>query len=513
MRRMAFIGLPLWTAQRPGTTKFGDKPLAFIALQASAERIAALNAAGFAAGLSPGQTLAEARAIAPDLQCAPHDPKADASALRRLALGAARYSPAVTAVVPDPARGVDDYGLYLDLEGAAHLFGGEAAWLEEVLRRLRDLGLDASGAVADTPGQAYGLSLFAAKAGSGLVAPPGQGMEHMHGLPIAALRLSPAVQDGLRALGLKTVGAVLAASRASLARRFGPGLVAQLDAAAGTGAEALHPVQPSPTAQVRRLVAQPLMTIEGLEEAATRLSHDLAAKLFRLGFGARRLAFTLYRVDQKALTLTCAAAAPTQDPARLTRLLKERLARAGEGLDLGFGVDALALTAVKPQPLDARQTGGLTGEAGGDPGDSLRLLQERLAARLGPQATVRVSPRASHWPERAQRFIPGDEALAPPWPPSPERPPFVLKRPEPAEALAPLPDGAPAQFRWRRVLHRVARATGPERIGAEWWRADGPTRDYYRVETGEGRRLWVFREGLYGRETEAPSWFVHGLWP
>jgi protein ImuB len=76
-----------------------------------------------------------------------------------------------------------------------------------------------------------------------------------------------------------------------------------------------------------------------------------------------------------------------------------------------------------------------------------------------------------------------------------------------------LPDGAPAQFRWRRVLHRVARAAGPERIGAEWWRADGPTRDYYCVETSEGRRLWVFREGLYGCKTEAPSWFVHGLWP
>jgi protein ImuB len=497
-------------AQKPAAA---EAPLAFIALQASAERIAALNAAGFAAGLRPGQALAEARAIAPDLQCAPHDPKADAAALRRLALGAARYSPAVTAVTPDPARGVDGYGLYLDLEGAAHLFGGEAAWLTEVLRRLRDLGLDASGAVADTPGQAYGLSLFAPEARQGLVAPTGQGVALMRGLPVAALRLSPALQDGLRALGLKTVGAMSAASRASLARRFGPGLLAQLDAATGVGAEALHAVQPPPTAQARRALAQPLMTLEGLEEAASRLSHDLTAQLFRLGLGARRLVFTLYRVDQNALTLTCAAAAPTQDPARLTRLLKERLARAGEGLDLGFGVDALTLTAIKPQPLDARQTGGLTGETGGDAGDSLRLLQERLAARLGLQATVRVSPRASHWPERAQRFLPGDSATAPSWPQGPERPPFVLKRPEAVEALAPLPDGAPAQFRWRRVLHRVARAAGPERIGAEWWRADGPTRDYYCVETSEGRRLWVFREGLYGRETEVLSWFVHGLWP
>ena len=526
MRRMAFIGLPLWTAQRPGSQGRGesksagsskpgavDPPLAFIALQASAERVAALNAAGFAVGLRPGLTLAEARAIASNLLCAPYDPKADEAALRRLALGAARYSPAVTVVTPDPARGVEIHGLYLDLEGASHLFGGEEAWLQQVLRRLRDLGLEASGAVADTPGQAFGLSVFTPAARQGVVAPPGQGIALMGELPVAALRLAPALQDSLRALGLKTVGAVLATPRASLARRFGRGLITQLDAMTGAGAEALHPVQPAPLAEARRTLAQPLVTLEGLEEAAGRLSLDLAGRLFRLGLGARRLVFTLYRVDQTAVALTCAAAAPTQDPARLTRLLKERLARAAEGLDLGFGVDALCLTAVKPQPLDARQTGGLTGEINGDAGDSLRLLQERLAARLGPQATVRVSPRGSHWPEQAQRFLAGDGSSGETWPAGPERPPFVLKRPEMIEAMAPLPDGAPAQFRWRRVLHRVARAAGPERIGAEWWRDDGPTRDYYRVETAEGRRLWVFREGLYGRETEAPPWFVHGLWP
>jgi len=531
MRRMAFIGLPLWTAQRPGSLALSikdcvetknagspqrgaaERPFAFIAQQASAERVAALSAAGFAAGLRLGQTLAEARAVAPDLLCTPYDPKADEAALRRLALGASRYSPAVTAVTADPARGVDSPGLYLDIAGATHLFGGERAWLQEVLQRLWALGLEASGAVADTPGQAYGLSVFASAARRGLVAPVGQGAALMHMLPVAALRLPPALRSGLRALGLKTVGATLAASRAGLARRFGRDLAVQLDAMTGAGAEALHPVRPAPLAQARRALAQPLTTLQGLQEATGRLSLDLAGGLFRLGLGARRLALTLYRVDEKALTLTCAASAPTQDAARLTSLLTERLARAGEGLDLGFGVDALCLTAVKPQPLNDRQIGGLTGESDGDVEDSLRLLQERLSARFGPEATVRIGPRASHWPERAQRILPGDALVSEPWSASPERPFFLLKRPEAIEAMASLPDGAPAQLRWRRVLHRVTRAAGPERIGAEWWRADGPTRDYYRVETADGRRLWVFREGLYADEAEAPSWFVHGLWP
>src|SRR3546814_4514714 len=61
-----------------------------------------------------------------------------------------------------------------------------------------------------------------------------------------------------------------------------------------------------------------------------------------------------------------------------------------------------------------------------------------------------------------------------------------------------LPDYPPAQFRWRRVLHQVVRAEGPERLLGEWWRsdleeADAPPRDYFRVEDQDGRRYWLYR--------------------
>jgi protein ImuB len=79
-----------------------------------------------------------------------------------------------------------------------------------------------------------------------------------------------------------------------------------------------------------------------------------------------------------------------------------------------------------------------------------------------------------------------------------------------------VPDGAPVRFRWRRVLHEVRRAEGPERIAAEWWRDDpaasgAGTRDYFNVEAAGGQRFWLYRDGLYARETERPRWFMHGL--
>ena len=95
---------------------------------------------------------------------------------------------------------------------------------------------------------------------------------------------------------------------------------------------------------------------------------------------------------------------------------------------------------------------------------------------------------------------------------APARPLRLFARPEPIEALAEAPDGPPRRFRWRQVLHDVAAIEGPERIAAPWWRhADMPTRDYFRAEDSEGRRFWLYREGLWGRETAQAKWFVHGL--
>ena len=87
----------------------------------------------------------------------------------------------------------------------------------------------------------------------------------------------------------------------------------------------------------------------------------------------------------------------------------------------------------------------------------------------------------------------------------------LFERPERIEAVAEAPDGPPLRFRWRRALHEVAAAEGPERIACDWRRGEAPTRDYYRVEDREGRRFWLYREGLLGAETAQARWFAHGV--
>ena len=96
---------------------------------------------------------------------------------------------------------------------------------------------------------------------------------------------------------------------------------------------------------------------------------------------------------------------------------------------------------------------------------------------------------------------------------APTRPIRLFEHPEPITAIAEVPDHAPGRFRWRGVWHEVVRAEGPERIAMEWWRDQNNralTRDYFRVESREGVRVWLYREGLFDGKTP-PSWFAHGV--
>jgi protein ImuB len=125
-------------------------------------------------------------------------------------------------------------------------------------------------------------------------------------------------------------------------------------------------------------------------------------------------------------------------------------------------------------------------------------------------------PCDTHDPDREAILAPAVEARSAVWrKPEADEPPLrplrLFDPPQAIETLAQTPDGPPARFIWRRMIHEIARAEGPERIAAEWWRRPAPTRDYYRLEDVEGRRFWVFREGLYDRETDRPRWYLHGL--
>ena len=212
------------------------------------------------------------------------------------------------------------------------------------------------------------------------------------------------------------------------------------------------------------------------------------------------------------------------------------------------------LSAHRTEAAQARQDDFDGGQVQGGR-DALAALIDRLSARLGDGAVLRPALKDSHIPERSETWTPAGpdpELQTPGVYASGPRPLFLLDPPEPIQTTAGMPDSPPAQFSWRRVTRKIARAEGPERLSPEWWRAPvpdlpedkeapvpetdaeieqariekirkdsealeredaGAARDYYRVEDEHGRRYWLFRQGLYdhGAPERMPSWWMHGV--
>ena len=462
-----------------------DGPFALSLRAGNTDHLHCLNRLAQVAGLSRGMALADARALCPGLVTEPANLASEAAVLLALVHMARRWSPLV-------ARDGAD-GLITDISGVAHLFGGEDGLLADLQARIARAGFVCAVGVADTRGAAHAL----ARHGGGRAA-PGQILAAIGRLPPAALRLDHATATGLERLGLRSIKDLALLPRAPLARRFGPGLMLRLDQALGAQPEPVSPEAEAPHYGVRLTLPDPIGLQSDVMAGLARLLDRLCEALASNHHGARRLALELRRVDGVTALAEIGLARPMRDAGRMAALF----ARAVDDIDAGFGIDQLRLTApvveaMAPRQLDQTRVVGA---------DKLHDLITRLGNRVGFDNVQRYAPAQSHIPEKSflvlsAAYSDADEGEVA----AHSARPLVIFPPEPIAATGAAP---PARFAWRRMAFATARSTGPERIAPEWW-LDDPAwrsglRDYWKLETLQGRRLWLFHT------PQTPGWYVQG---
>lgn len=461
-----------------------EGPFALTLIQSNANRLYCLNHAAEKQGLNRGMSYADARAYCPDLISQPAHPQADQRFLTALRRWATRYCPWVG------LEGRD--GLVLDITGASHLLGGEAALVKDIRHRFARVGIAVAVGLADTRGAAWALAHH-----GGGVATPGDMLAAIGKLPVAALRLEEATSVALQRVGLRNIADLACAPRAPLARRFGAGLMMRLDQALGHQPEDISPLADPPHYGVRMTLPEPIGLTTDVMAGTSRLLTQLCAKLKTQEAGARVLTLTLRRVDQDSQQVELRLARALRDPHRILPLFERGV---GE-VDAGFGIDQMRLEAVQVEPLPVVQVSHVS--VGRQ--DKLDDLVTRIGTRIGLENVHRFLPADSHIPERS--FLIAPAAYSKPetgWC-APRPRPLILFPPEPIAGTTPCP---PRHFRWRRMSLTTGRATGPERIAPEWWLSDdnwrSGLRDYWHVETRQGRRLWLFHT------PQNPGWFVQG---
>ncbi|MCW5684643.1 MAG: DNA polymerase Y family protein [Pseudolabrys sp.] len=495
----------------------GEAPLIVVEPVKGALRIAALNDAAALLGLTPGLPLADARARYTSLQVAQAEPEADRALLVAVADWCDRYTPLVGLDAPD--------GLLLDITGCAHLFGGERAMARDMILRLARQGLQARIGIAGTVGCAWAM----ARHDKGGIVRAGDETATLAPLPPLALRIDPEIARLLAQTGLRRIADLATRPRAPLAARYGQELLRRLDQALGIEDESITPRLPVPPYVAERRFPDPIGREDDVLGTVAQLAQELCVLMERRGEGARHIQTALFRADGKVYRIDAGAGQPLRDPERIRRLFLERFAVVGDACDPGFGYDMIRLSALVADRMDPVQSG----LGAPDPQAALTHLIDRLGARFGRQRIARLVTQDKHIPEAAVAMVPAHQASpSTPWEDeqdslAPIRPTRMLATPERIDGvLNEVPDGAPVRFTWRDAFYHVAIAEGPERIAPEWWRDESNVhpRDYFRIETGEGFRAWIFRQDRLckfkqiqddGTEKDVVElkahWFLHGL--
>jgi len=368
-----------------------DKPTAVAEPVGQSQRVVSCCRLALTGGVRPGQTVAEARAVLPELAVCSHDPQADRRRLGQLAAGAMQFSPIVQPVEP----GV----LLLDVTGCERLFGGERRLGGLGIRYVEREGFSVRGAIAGTVGAAWALA-HAGGERLTVVEPEGE-VAALAGLPAWSLRIERDAVAALDRLGVATVDDLLHLPRSSLAERFGGSVLRRLDQAVGAMDEPVEPFRPAELPAVRMSLAFPTDRQEVVHAGVESLLGRLTQRLEQQGQGAAELVCTFYREQARPIVSQLWLSRPTRALGHLTSLLAEKV----RGLDLSVPVSAISLHVVRAGVVPRWQGRLFESAEVSDPQKAAGLLDE-LSNRLGQGAVVRALPGDDHQPEHACWYEP-----------------------------------------------------------------------------------------------------------
>jgi protein ImuB len=470
-----------------------DVPFVFVAPERNRIIITAANSLAETQGVYRGMAAADAKAITANLQVLDHIPGKEAKLLRQLGLWCIRHTPVVAIDLPD--------GLIMDISGCAHLWGGERGYLKEIVNKLRTSGYDARAAIADTIGTAWAVARYGKTTP---IVENGMQAQALLNLPPVALRLEPLVLEKLKKLGFSTIKSFVQLPRTVLRRRFGEGFLLRLAQALGQEDENLMPLVPPVPYTERLPCLESVRTDKAIEIAIQKLLEVLCLRLQSEGKGIRKATLKCYRIDGKIVQVSITTTRGSHSVSHLFKLFELQISK----IEPALGIELFLLEAPKVEDIDPLQEKLWAGNPGLQD-TALAELLDRIATKVGPERIRRYLPAEHYWPERSIRpAVSLQEVPATQWRTDRQRPLRILRRPEPIEVMALLPDYPPKVFTYKGRRHVVEKADGPERIEREWWRDKGEHRDYYAVEDSDGQRYWLFRSGHYDA---APQWYLHGF--
>ncbi|HEX5725217.1 MAG TPA: DNA polymerase Y family protein [Longimicrobiaceae bacterium] len=501
--RIACIHLPLFplAARLRSEPELVREAVVVTEGNGNAARVVAGTRLAREAGVKPGHTLPQARALCPKLVARTRDEECERTAQEALLEVAEAFSPRVE----DAREGV----AYVDVEGLERHFKSPSPELE--LGRSLVAAADKAGLPVRV---GIASSKLAARVAAGLpdspvIVPDGEEAAFLAPLPLARLAPEVEIASTLEQWGVRSIGDFARLPKERVASRLGRTGRELHATARGMDSRPLIPRELPPVFNEGMNLEWPLVSLEPFLFVGRAALERLCERLESAGLACQRLGLELRLEPDGHQTRTIDMPAPTRDVKTLLTLMKLNL----EETPPGAPVAGFTFLAWPDRPREAQLS--LYGPAALSP-DKLATTLARLFALLGPDRVGSPRPVDGHRPERFSLV-----EYTPPPPPEVRREPRagrgllavrVLRPPLSLEVISE--DQQPVEVRTLvqdesekrpRVEGRVKVASGPWGLEEGWWTEEPTGRDYWDVELTGG----IYR--IY-RDRATGEWFADGIY-
>lgn len=400
-------------------------------------------------------------------------------------------------------------GLILEITGTGRLHRSEDRLGGTIVGELQKRNIPVSAAFACSVGAAWAMSRYSHNTLTIHGAEPINKLVSSY--PISSLRLSQDEVASLNEVGIFSLSDIFSVPIKQLAVRFGINVVKRIDQLTGAIHEPLRIVKINEQLSSNLRLDYYITETEALKRVLLHLLDDLLQKLGKKGSKASAFHLRFSTEKGSIITRNVSLYLASRNIRHISSILQPTL----DSITISEPIVAASITALHIRPLDKDQerfeSFDSLQKASPDDERAYGELINVFTARLGANQIRKALLKESYIPERSfelvqiDKFTPQSSShfIA-------DRPSLLLSPPEPAQAIAMLPDKPPSWLQWRGKKLKLLKGSGPERILEEWWREGLPKalsgRDYFKVQDETGRWLWVFRE------SETLNWFVHGLW-
>ena len=456
------------------------RPVAIIA--GEGRKAAVTEVSPEATGVTAGLAVTLAMARCPGIILRTRDPAAEVEAHRLLLAAAFTLSPRV------------------EFTGAgcctADLQGGDPVRTEAQMRRslteLARAGLAARIGAGATPL----LADYAARQADRLLIVT-DAREFLRPLPLAFAAPLPGHAEIVRNWGMRTLGDLMALSKAEVGLRLGAEGVSLWERAAGESVRVLRLVEPVKTFVADWAYEPPVESIEPLFFRLRRFAERLALELRGAGFAAERLGLTLRLEDETEYRREFRLPEPGADVDSWLRVLHAHL----ETVRTAARVAGVRLVATPTRP--AQRQDGLFDTGLRDPAAFWENLA-RLAALVGDDRVGTPWPADTHEPDVFTLERPLESVPAPANPPvHPPRGQALRRFRPPWPVRVQCVDERPVGLKGEFAGGAVRAARGPWRGGGGWWKPGEWAVEIWHVELAAG--------GIYQLAHAAGEWRIEGI--